>query len=372
MYEHQQNKCGKMQALGVPALQSYPDMEGSGQGFFSPLGALFSSHDKPTYFTPFTVSPHKAGFVHPFVPLPVQPVISHAQPQPHPQEQPKSEDLHLDPQWLASVAGACGEENLDQVLAQNMMVEDYCRRSPPPSYSPPNRQTAVAADVEGDAGLAQRLQQAELDEQSRFALFDDVGFVGGTAGSKVGGDLGTSVDPATIEDRDAEMARLIHERDLAYVESQRRDKEFAERLQEEERQAGLLNRGHDGVYEPMSEDYQRQPLHGDATAAIPDAYHGQREDEDTAFDDSLLARRLQLEEEEGASVVGGAYGLEDGAAVVNDYDAGVLDDEQPRAKTPPYEAELQPDEGKIPCEYCNALYPFEEIYKHQVSIIRYT
>ena len=71
------------------------------------------------------------GNSHPFMPL----LFGHAhlsssplQPPPPPaayEAPPTSLDksLHVDPQWLASVADVCGEENLDQVLAQNMMIQ---------------------------------------------------------------------------------------------------------------------------------------------------------------------------------------------------------------------------------------------------------
>ena len=69
-----------------------------------------------------------------------EPVFDHT--YHHTQVQPSSpshdcheEDIHVDPQWLASVADVCGEEDLDHVLAQNLVVEDYGRKI---SSYPPN------------------------------------------------------------------------------------------------------------------------------------------------------------------------------------------------------------------------------------------
>lgn len=370
MYEHKQSKCrqGVNGSTGVPLLQPYQDFDS--QGFFSPLSTLFSSHG--THQSLFGVSPNQPGFVHPFVPLPAQPAINHAhssvadQAMPRPQQSDAPADhsaedsLHVDPQWLASVAGVCGDESLDQVVAQNMMIEDYQRRSPP-SHSPPKNYDQLAARGSDVERGTLKMQQAEQERHDRFIPSDGVGYTGDTVRSKVGGDWGVSVDSANMEETDAELARRIHERDLVYAESQRRDQELAERLQAEERQqmqerlqGDLGDRGYydHGVYEP--EDYQRQPLHGTRAAIAPDIPYHQREGEVATSEDSLLPQRLQLEEEK-MPVFGG-------------YDPRVLDNEYPRPKTPPLlETGLHQDVGEIPCQYCKELYPFEGIYEHQVQ-----
>ncbi len=45
--------------------------------------------------------------------------------QPSPYESHREESIHVDPQWLASLTDACGDENLDRMLAQNLVVEDF-------------------------------------------------------------------------------------------------------------------------------------------------------------------------------------------------------------------------------------------------------
>ena len=416
MSEHQQNKCGKTQVISAPAPQPYQGFDqGFDQGFYSPLsGALLSSRDGPAFLPlPFDASSQSSRFMHPFVPLPAQPVVSHAQQQ---QQQPKPPESHatgdslrVDTQWLASVAGACGEESLDQVLAQNMMIEDYRRQSPPTHFPPSyNGHPVAGRDVERDADLAQQLQQDELDRQSHFVPSNDIGYNAGASTAQSSSDWDPNVDQAALVNKDAELAKQLHDQDLAYSErtthntdskmdwgtgvdptttdaelarrlhdrdeayakSQKRDKELAEHLQEEERQANLRSRGSindHSVYEPTTlEGYGRRPLHG---PAVPDVYGGS-EHESVTFDDSIFARELQQrQEEERISAMGGAPRLEGEASVMTGYDMGVLDNEQPRAKTPPHhQPELQSTENeeKIPCEFCNVLYPFGEIYEHQV------
>lgn len=38
---------------------------------------------------------------------------------------PQQRDVSVDPLWLQTVAQACGEDTLDDVLAQNMFYEDF-------------------------------------------------------------------------------------------------------------------------------------------------------------------------------------------------------------------------------------------------------
>ena len=157
MYEHQQNKCAHMkadEALDITQLEEFQDqrqelfgalLSGSALGGVGRLG--FPSH--PLGFD--MSSPHhhhQPAFVHPFVPLPTE--INHGRsyprepdpPPPKEQSYPQEPDpregdsMHVDPQWLASVANVCGEEGLDSVLAHNMAVEDLKRHNPL-SPSPP-------------------------------------------------------------------------------------------------------------------------------------------------------------------------------------------------------------------------------------------
>lgn len=165
MYEHQQNKCPHMkadEALDITQLQQFQDQRqdlfgallsgsalGGGGGFGLP-----SAHHHPLGFDVSSPHHHQPVFVHPFVPLPTG--INRDQsyprepdpPPPRDQSYPREpyplspsdphegENVHIDPQWLATVANVCGEERLDSVLAQNMAVEDSKRHNPP-LYSPP-------------------------------------------------------------------------------------------------------------------------------------------------------------------------------------------------------------------------------------------
>ena len=105
MAEHKENKCDQGVVDETIDITGFADNQAPG-AFFPPpynMASLF-------------------GHAHPDMPL---------FPQQHPAaayEGPSSpahreDSMQVDPQWLASVAGVCGEENLDQVLAQNLMVQ---------------------------------------------------------------------------------------------------------------------------------------------------------------------------------------------------------------------------------------------------------
>jgi hypothetical protein len=198
--------------------------------------------------------------------------------------------------------------------------------------------------VDRDAAFAQQLQQAELEQQNPSSK-------------------------GAMEDRDAEIARQIYERDKAYADRQERDRKLAECLQAEEQTRDPFRDippafyEHD-VYEPTAEEYRRRPLHGATVAAVPECY--------IVDDENITASNARGRAEERVTVVGGVHRMKEEPVAFNGYDiTGVLADEEPRAKTPPYEAgpPAQPDEDMIPCEWCSGLYPFEAISKHQVGAI---
>lgn len=144
MVEHKENKCAV--AMGDDIVDDTIDITSYGgqnqrsDPFFSQQ-LLFGSGTGFPFHQPVHLSPgHSAP--PPFFPFPfghanqVPPVPTFEAPPPvrkQPREEEREESFQVDPQWLASVADVCGEENLDQVLAQNMMIQgSYSAAAPRP------------------------------------------------------------------------------------------------------------------------------------------------------------------------------------------------------------------------------------------------
>ena len=141
----------------------------------------------------------------------------------------EQDNIHVDPQWLASVADVCGEENLDQVLAQNMMAEDYRRSSPPLVCPHHHHHHAVIRPVGGGGGggwLAATDPGAGADQYSN--LSSNLGDFEHTFESEyppkrpandssrngAAEDARKKEREAEQERKDAELARQIYDRDL--------------------------------------------------------------------------------------------------------------------------------------------------------------
>lgn len=70
-------------------------------------------------------------------------------PQAPPPPYPGDDSINVDPQWLETVAKACGEENLDRVLAQNVFYMNMRQATARDEYQPIEREVmeeGVAAD----------------------------------------------------------------------------------------------------------------------------------------------------------------------------------------------------------------------------------
>ena len=124
MTEHKENKCAMVKVDDTIDITAYSGQNQRAssffaqQMFFTPDGYqsanLLASHSQQPPFLPFPLS-HTHQY-------PQQQPMYEAPPPSHTHHR-EEESLHVDPQWLASVADVCGEDNLDQVLAQNMMVQ---------------------------------------------------------------------------------------------------------------------------------------------------------------------------------------------------------------------------------------------------------
>lgn len=198
------------------------------------------------------------------------------------------------------------------------------------------------------------------------------------------------------DQRSYEFARQLHERERAYVAQLQRDEDLARRLQEQQQtyQPGqsyntyglpseeeLPRPKPPSVYQSGSGDEQRSFQVAKDMQEREHAYQAQLER------DADLARQLQNQESTKQGYSGQSYqpgfsgqdyqpsysgqayqSVHTGhSSSYNSY--GLPDDEQPRPKTPPSSSSnSQDDMGKIPCQWCNKLFPFEQIQQHQVRV----
>lgn len=390
MEEHKQNKCRhgtstetESSSTGGGASYSFQGGEG---GFHFPLGGLYAdssiSHDlySNTLGHPFfgggggsssvvQLPTQHSAHAHPFVPLPTT-ATSHTQADAH---SSKDNSLQIDSQWLASVSNACGEEGLDQMLAQNMMVEDYCRKSPPPpqynreEFHPKTLQEEGSSrreDVpaggaanhmsttESDAELARRIHERDMAYAERQKeVTQHLSSSPPHDQEDFGVPAGGMANHVSTTESDAELARRIHERDMAYAERQRIDRELAERLQEEERRANFNRNFYTPEVAYSQQEKQQEALGGyqqDQEQPIREAAEMFPRGGGGGFD---LGVQEGVRQQKRARYYGGV-------GPTSDDDDDDNDDDQPRPKT-------SPPEDQIPCEYCNELYPFEVIYEHQ-------
>lgn len=226
--------------------------------------------------------------------------------------QETSSDAILAKQIYDREMSYCESQERDRELAREMQEEEERRVE----Y---NRRAGVMQEEEmakRDHELAKQAQEGE-----RLAQYS------GRGGIQEGG----VAYQAQQRDHEEEEERRARERELAYNEFQKKDHELAKQMQEEEQ---LALGGYHG-------DMGRDPV-------AQSGYHNPGLEEDTVFRDERDSVRGRLHE----------------TTDVRGYDRAVLDNEEPRPKTPPLKVK---DAGKIPCEFCNKLYPFEMISDHQVT-----
>ena len=101
MSEHKLTKCGHMKAESP--LQRY-QLEGMGL-----VGQSEGESDSSDDLNPNYYPPHGIG---------------HSTTPPPAYERRNDDSMHVDPYWLQTVAEACGEDNLDTLLAQNVFFEN--------------------------------------------------------------------------------------------------------------------------------------------------------------------------------------------------------------------------------------------------------
>ncbi len=120
MEEHKENKCAMVKVDDTIDITTYGQNQRPGL-FFAQQAVL--PPDNYPFFQSSPSFPHQPpfqSFLFGHTQMPHPPVYTDPPPA---YEHHKKESLRVDLQWLASVADVCGEENLDQVLAQNMMVQ---------------------------------------------------------------------------------------------------------------------------------------------------------------------------------------------------------------------------------------------------------
>ena len=214
-------------------------------------------------------------------------------------------------------------------------------------------QSEMHMQQQRDAELARELYEGDMAYAQRY----DMPFSGQetTSDSLLAKQIhDREVAYCESQDRDHELARKLqeeeerqaeHDRRISEEEMAKRDHELAKQAQERERLAQFSGRGglpESGLQE-RGMDYQFQQRNTQF------GYHNTDLEGDTVFRDSVQGRQRER-------------------ADVSEYNRGVLDNEEPRPKTPPFKME---DAEKIPCQFCNKLYPFEAIDDHQVTNSEY-
>lgn len=225
MYEHQHEKCGHVKSkppLDASELAQFDDLPPQWEGPGGYGWEAEGGHGPTVYYARRVVlspdgTPRQQSIIFsPYQPGVVPPGMGHAYyapPTRHP-DPPSSgggsreDSVKVDPQWLASVADVCGEDNIDQVLAQNMMIEDYRKTTPPTSpraiyYKPVHDHTHGYPDDHTHGAL--------MDEQR-----SDVSGMGRGGASYA--DEQARRDEQLQQDH--EFARRIYDRDLEYARKQ--------------------------------------------------------------------------------------------------------------------------------------------------------
>ena len=139
--------------FGTPPLvyeDQFDDQNGYGFSPFYPYGngyGYYGDHYDNEY------GRYGDAHVHERSPSPVEVHTRPTDPQPlSPPPYTADDNVHVDPQWLQTVAEACGEEDLDRVLAQNMFYMNVKQATARDEYVPIEREVVE----EGMAANRQR------------------------------------------------------------------------------------------------------------------------------------------------------------------------------------------------------------------------
>lgn len=125
MAEHKENKCATVMVDDTIDITSHGQSQRP--GLFFTQQTVLTPNGYPLYES-VNLSPHHSSMSFPFPfghlhQYPQQSPLSAYEALTPADKHHEEEKLHVDPQWLASVADVCGEEDLDQVLAQSVMVQ---------------------------------------------------------------------------------------------------------------------------------------------------------------------------------------------------------------------------------------------------------
>ena len=243
-----------------------------------------------------------------------------------------------------------------------------------------------------DEELARRLQQQEdqkrlelqRDEQLARKLQQEYHSIGGT-GPRRGYQQTTPTAPTKpppyepqTTTEDAELARRLQEEENRRFQAQqgrRTGDDITTRGQALDKNAR---------YGSNSESH--------STVLTNETSGGRRESGYNAYysaDNETGYRDYQMDPMDQTAVIASAYATQSGSAstsysTTHKVDA-YGDDEQPRPKTPPptqkkpkkntghgtgsHSHEEQEEEGRVPCQFCGKLFPFENIMLHQVCVV---
>ena len=230
----------------------------------------------------------------------------------------------------------------------------------------------------GDTELAQKLQ---LEEEARSSHFP----VGGRSHEREAGYKSYGEE----QKYDTELARKLQ------LEEEASSSHFPVGGRSREREAGYKSYGEEQRYDTRKLQLEEEassshfPVGGRFHERVAEKSRSKDYNEDplSTAGDAELAQKLQMEEErrdrqqrqgdkypdknhhERSRFSARDQDQMDENWRKPDYNAAVLDNEQPRAKTPPPKEVPHKNEGEVPCQYCNKLFPFEGIMEHQVREI---
>ena len=300
---------------------------------------------------------------------------------PHSYHSSHDNSMHVDPYWLQTVAEACGEDNLDTLLAQNVFFENM--------RSVRAGDQVINEEVRShDSDMTAGEHSADRNEPSLTHQlptdFDQQAYDTDKSGNQKVRD----------EDEDFYFAQRLQEREVMghsrTLYDEERAREFAETIEEEEEKS-------------MNEDYslttvqEPEPLSQDELLDEERTRISRREkmleqlEETRNREEELREKEIKLaeqlkktkEEKESLELVIALQKTDlaeghraiwkksrlpvsfDGSEDRSKYEHTKFED-QPRPKTTPFPSESSVE---IPCQWCNKLIPFEQVMLHQVSFI---
>ena len=296
MSEHKLTKCGHMRAESP--LQRY-QLEGMGLLGQQDGGESDSSDD----FNPNYYPPHVIG-------RPTTP--------PPPYERRNDESMHVDPHWLQTVAEACGEDNLDALLAQNVFFENMrsvrsdgnFAASGPAVVSHDNHVTTEESSEDGRFTLSNYVCTLYMRFNEGF-LITECSIVREKppiAHDRPGDNRLLDEDfsrqlAATNEQDDFFLAQRMQEREVMghsrTLYEEKTVREIATEAEREERERESEEEG-ENSWREMEEGSRREVEEEDeevkSKAANKAANKAEQEELERLYEDELAAKKLEIEE----------------------------------------------------------------------------